>query len=229
MTTPGISLVIPCYNAALYLREAIDSALNQTVKPRQVIVVDDGSTDGSLHIARSYGKAVTVIEQANSGAAAARNRGLTEADQPMITFLDADDRLVSDKFERQLKALAEDPEAMLCICRVCDFRSPESPDAARKTADFVPQFRPGQMESWLTRREIFDRVGMFNTSKEFQFAEGSELYTRVENAGIKAVCINDVLVERRLHATNMTTNFKAHMDGIMALMKRRLDLRRASK
>lgn len=229
MTTPGISLIIPCYNAAPYLREAIDSALNQTVKPRQIILVDDGSTDDSLQIARRFGKAVTVIAQANCGAAAARNRALAEADQPMIAFLDADDRLVSDKFELQLKALAEHPEAMFCICRVCDFWSPELPDAARKVANLVPQLRPGQVAAWLTRREVFDRVGVFNASREFQFAEGSELYSRIETAEIKAVYVDDVLVERRLHATNKTNNSKAHMDGIMMLMKRRLDLRRASK
>lgn len=229
MTTPGISLIIPAYNAERYLREAIASALNQTVKPAQIIVVDDGSTDGTLEVARSYGGAVKVITQANAGPAVARNLALAEADQSIITFLDADDRLVSDKIERQLDSLARHPEAMLCICRVCDFWSPEVPDAARKSETLVPQVRPGQVSTWLARREIFDRVGAFSTSQEFRFSEGSELYSRVENAGIKAVCIDDVLVQRRLHATNMTTNSKAHMDGIMALMKRRLDLRRPLK
>jgi glycosyltransferase involved in cell wall biosynthesis len=228
MTTPGISLIIPCFNAALYLREAIDSALNQTIKPRQIIVVDDGSTDDSVQIASSYGGAVTVIAEPHAGASAARNRGMAESDQPILAFLDADDRLVAHKFERQVNALREHPEAMLCICRVCDFWSPDLPDAARK-ATLAPQLRPGQVESWLARRELFDRVGGFNTSPDFQFSEGSELYSRVENAGIKPVCIDDVLVERRLHATNKTTDTKAHIDGIMSLMKRRLDLRRATK
>jgi GT2 family glycosyltransferase len=136
---------------------------------------------------------------------------------------------VPDKLERQLKALAEHPLAMFCICRVCDFWSPELPDSARKAAHLVPQLRPGQVSTWLIRREVFERVGSFNTSEVFEFSEGSELYSRVENAGIKSVCIDDVLLERRLHATNKTNNSNAHMDGIMALMKRRLDLRRASK
>lgn len=229
MVTPGISLIIPAYNAERYLREAIESALNQTVKPAQIIVVDDGSTDGTLEVARGYGDSVKVIAQAHSGASSARNRALAAADLPMISFLDADDRLEPDKLERQLKALAEHPQAQLCICRVCDFWSPELPSSARKAANLEPQFRPGQVSTWLARRELFDRVGVFNATPEFQFAEGSELYSRVENAGIKAVCIDDVMVQRRLHATNKTTNSKAHMDGIMALMKRRLDLRRATK
>jgi glycosyltransferase involved in cell wall biosynthesis len=229
MTTPGISLIIPCYNAGRYLRQALESALNQTVKPQQIIVVDDGSTDDSLAVAESFGEAVTTIRQANAGPAVARNRGLAHADQPFITFLDADDRLVPNKLELQLKALAEAPAAVLCICRVCDFWSPELPDAASKSSRLLPQLRPGQVEAWLARRELFDQVGGFNTSATFRFAEGSELFSRIENAGIKAVYLDDVLVQRRLHTSNMTADSKAHMDGIMALMKRRLDLRRASR
>jgi glycosyltransferase involved in cell wall biosynthesis len=228
MTENGISLIIPAYNASLYLREAIDSALNQTVKARQIIVVDDGSTDTTLEIARSYGEAVIAITQANAGTSAARNRGLALADQPFITFLDADDRLVVNKFERQLRVLADHPEAMLCIARGRDFYSPELPNAAEKSAKLEPQMRHGQVSTWLVRREVFDRVGTFNTSEGLQFAEGSELYSRLEIAGIVPVRIDDVLLERRLHTANKTTNSKAHMDGIMALMKRRLELRRSS-
>jgi glycosyltransferase involved in cell wall biosynthesis len=225
---PGISLIIPVYNAGLYLREAIDSALNQTCKPRQIIVVDDGSTDDSREIARNYGSAITVIPQLNAGSSIARNRGVAEADQPMITFLDADDRLAPDKLERQLQALSDRPDAMLCLCRVCDFWSPEIPPIARRTQKLVPEFRPGQASTWMVRREVFQRIGSFNTSPDFRFGEGSELYTRIDCAGLEVVRISDALAERRLHASNKTTDSKAHMDGIMALMHRRLQLRRES-
>ena len=124
MTTPGISLIIPVYNGGRYLREAIDSVLNQTVKPREFIIVDDGSTDDSLQIARSYGSTLKIIAQPNGGTAAARNRGLAEADQPLIAFLDNDDRFVPQKLQRQVQCLAQHPEAMLCLCRARAFWSP---------------------------------------------------------------------------------------------------------
>lgn len=228
MTTPGISLIIPVYNASRFLGEAIDSALKQTVKVRQIIVVDDGSTDDSQNIARSYGEAVTVIAQSNGGSGAARNRGMAEADQPLISFLDADDRLAPEKLERQAKSLSDHPGAMVCVCRVRDFWSPEIPDAAARAANPGPQFRMGQPGTWLVRRDVFERVGVFNPSHNFEFTEGSELYTRMESAGIAVLCIDDVLVERRLHGANKTSNSKAHLEGIMELMKRRLDIRRAS-
>jgi glycosyltransferase involved in cell wall biosynthesis len=228
MNPPGISLIIPAYNAARYLGEALDSALNQTVRPRQIIVVDDGSTDNTLEVAQRYGDRVMVIAQENAGTSEARNRGLEKADQPLITFLDADDHFAPNKLERQLQALVEHPNAMLCICRARDFWSPELPQNARTAAKFEPQMRYGQVPTWLVRREVFDRVGTFNTTPAFKFAEGSELYSRIEAAGIEVARIDDVLLQRRLHSSNKTTNSKAHMDGIMALMKRRLDLRRNS-
>jgi hypothetical protein len=117
---------------------------------------------------------------------------------------------------------------MLCICRVCDFWSPELPEDARSVVELAPQFRPGQSTTWLARRELFESVGAFNTSSNFRLSEGSELYSRIESSGLGVVRIDDVLVERRLHASNKTINSKAHLDGIMALMKRRLDLRRDS-
>jgi glycosyltransferase involved in cell wall biosynthesis len=227
VNNPGISLIIPAYNAARYLGEAIDSALNQTVKPRQIIVVDDCSTDDSVAVARSYGDALQVIvQEINGDVAIARNRGLLEVNQPLIAFLDADDRFVPTKLQRQLEALSNHPDAMLCICGVCDFWSPDLPETARRAENLTPQIRPGQAGTWLLRREVTQQVGPFSTSPDFRYSEGSELYTRIERAGLGVVRIEDVLVERRLHAANKTTNSKSHLDGIMALMKQRLDMRR---
>ncbi len=228
MTTPGISLIIPVFNASLYLREAIDSVLSQTRKAQQIIVVDDGSTDDSREIALGYGSAITLISQANGGTAAARNRGLEEANQPLIGFLDNDDRFTPQKLERQLHALLENDGAMLCVCRVRAFWSPEVPGSARRAVDLTPQFRPGQPGAWLARRELFERVGGFSDEPQCYYIEGSELFVRIEHAGCAVARIDDALLERRLSLSNKTANSKAHLDGIMTLMQRRLHLRRCS-
>ncbi len=88
--------------------------------------------------------------------------------------------------------------------------------------------RLGQVPTWLVRCEVFDRVGTFNASPAFRFAEGPEFYSRIESAGLNVLRIDDVLFERRLHASNKTNDSRAHLAGIMALMKRRLNLRRNS-
>ena len=87
----SVTVIIPCYNGAAYLREAIDSALDQTHPPLEVIVIDDGSTDDSAAIAESYGPPVCVIRQENQGESVARNRGIDEAKGDWVAFLDADD------------------------------------------------------------------------------------------------------------------------------------------
>lgn len=113
--TPTVSVVIPCYNAAPFLRETLDSVLKQTRPALEVIVVDDGSTDDSAAIADSYGAAVRVIRQENQGESVARNRGMDEAEGEWVALLDADDRWLPHKLERQLVALRGAAPDVVCV------------------------------------------------------------------------------------------------------------------
>ena len=97
MNSPLTSVVIPCYNAEGYVGEAIESALNQTYRPVEVIVIDDGSTDGSLDVIRSFGDRIRYESGPNRGPSAARNRGVQLARGELIQFLDADDVLHPEK------------------------------------------------------------------------------------------------------------------------------------
>ncbi len=112
---PTISVVIPCYNAAPFLRETIDSVLAQTHPALEVIVIDDGSTDDSANIAESYGPPVRVIRQHNQGESVARNRGMDEAKGDWIALLDADDLWLPHKLERELDALSQAPDDIVCV------------------------------------------------------------------------------------------------------------------
>jgi glycosyltransferase involved in cell wall biosynthesis len=114
-TPPTVSAVIPCYNAAPFLRETIDSVLNQTCPALEVIVVDDGSTDNSAAIAQSYGGPVCVIRQENQGESVARNRGMDEARGDWVALLDADDRWLPHKLERQLAVLRGVSADVVCV------------------------------------------------------------------------------------------------------------------
>lgn len=102
-----VSAIIPTFNRRDYVTRAVDSVLAQTVPVDEIIVVDDGSTDGTIQTIRSrYGSRVAVLRQENAGASAARNRGLREARGEWIAFLDSDDVWSPTKIERQLEALA---------------------------------------------------------------------------------------------------------------------------
>jgi len=108
----AVSVVIPCYNAAAFLGEALDSVFAQTHAPAEVIVVDDGSTDQSAAIAESYGPPLRLIRQENQKEGKTRNRGIDESRGAWIAFLDADDVWRPNKLEKQLQAVAPDVVAV---------------------------------------------------------------------------------------------------------------------
>lgn len=108
MIDRSISAAIPAFNAELYLADAIESVLRQTRSCDECLVIDDGSSDGTEQVARSY-KRVRYVRQANGGDAHARNRAIHEASCELIAFLDADDVWLPSKVERQLEVFQEEP------------------------------------------------------------------------------------------------------------------------
>jgi glycosyltransferase involved in cell wall biosynthesis len=111
---PAVSVVIPCYNGAAFLREALESVLVQTQVVLEAIVVDDGSTDDSAAIAASFGPPVRVLRQPNRGESAARNRGVRESRGEWIAFLDADDVWLPNRIEAQFARCPPDAVALHC-------------------------------------------------------------------------------------------------------------------
>ena len=105
-----ISAVIPVYNRAALIRRAVDSVLSQTVKPYEVIVVDDGSTDDTPRILAAYGDKLTVIRQQNRGVSAARNAGIKAAGGDWIALLDSDDEWLPKKLQYAREFIKQNPE-----------------------------------------------------------------------------------------------------------------------
>lgn len=138
---PLVSAVIPAYNTERYLRRAIESVLAQSYRPLECIVIDDGSTDRTGEIARSFGERVRYVAQLNSGASAARNAGIEAARGEYIAFLDADDYWLDTKLEHQMRVLAAHPGLRLISTQwtwlpsatdpeVTDFKGPAFDPAA---------------------------------------------------------------------------------------------------
>ena len=154
-----ISVMIGAYNAAPYLGEAIESVFAQTQRPLELIVVDDGSDDGTGDVARSYGDRLTLVRQERGGNGAARNTAVAQARGDFFAFLDADDRFTPAKLALQLAALRADPELDVVFGHVREFVSPELTPEQRKLvrppAPVSPWAAPNLM---LIRRESFERV-----------------------------------------------------------------------
>ena len=112
MSSPTVSVVIPCFNQGRFLRDALDSVLTQTLQPAEIVVVDDGSTDDTAAVAGRY-PGVRCIRQPNSGLASARNAGVTNTTGEAVVFLDADDRLRPDALAIGARELLAHPTCAL--------------------------------------------------------------------------------------------------------------------
>ncbi|MFC1826131.1 glycosyltransferase family 2 protein [Thermodesulfobacteriota bacterium] len=109
-----VSVIIPTYNRALMLKEAIDSVLAQDFQDFELIVVDDGSTDQTSEILNAYREDITVLHQHNQGVSSARNAGVTAASGSLVAFLDSDDLWLPRKLSHQIDFFIANPEAQIC-------------------------------------------------------------------------------------------------------------------
>jgi glycosyltransferase involved in cell wall biosynthesis len=199
--TDRISLIIPCYNAAPYLAEAVESALSQTVAPDEIIIVDDGSTDGSPEVIAGFGAAVRCIRQPNGGDPSARNAGLEAASGQIIAFLDADDILTRDSLEARLELLSASPDLAYVYGLVEQFLSPDLDDERRARCDVGPPATLGRVASaMLFRRAAFDRIGPFAAAIRLGYM--MEWHSRAEQAGVKGGAVERIVLRRRIHNSN---------------------------
>ena len=112
-TYPLVSVIIPAYNHAPYIRQCVDSALAQTYPAVEVVVVDDGSTDGTYELLQTYGERITLIRQANRGTQAARNTAIAASTGEYLALLDSDDAWLPHKLAQQMQLFAEHPDTAL--------------------------------------------------------------------------------------------------------------------
>src|SRR5438128_8121840 len=110
---PLLSIVTPSYNQAAYLEETIRSVLEQDYEPLEYVVLDDGSTDGSVEIAQRYADRLTLIRQENSGQPGALNRGFAKTSGELMGYLNSDDTLLPGAVETMVTELEREPEALL--------------------------------------------------------------------------------------------------------------------
>jgi glycosyltransferase involved in cell wall biosynthesis len=227
VTAALVSVVIGVYNAERYIAEAIDSVLAQDHRPLELIVVDDGSTDGSGDVVRRYPD-VVYIRQENGGNGSARNTGVAAASGEFLAFLDADDRFTPGKLSLQLRALEEDPGLDLVFGHVQEFVSPELDEETRAgirppAPEPMPWTAPNLM---LIRRAAFDRVGPFETG--IRVGVTVDWFLRAKEAELRYRVLPETVLERRLHTENNGIREAASRSQYLAVLKASLDRRRAA-
>ncbi len=224
--SPLVSVVIPAYNAQPYLGDTLQSALGQTYRSFEIIVVDDGSTDDTGAIAESYReRGVIVLSQTNAGAAAARNRALSVARGKLVALLDSDDLWQPDYLETMVQFLDRHAEVSIAFCDSRFFG--ESKFAGKTYQEVYPPTPPitfakvagGVSHICLDavlRRDVFSRVGMFDET--LRAVEDFDLWLRALQVGCRIEPVPRVLVDYRRHAASVSANSTAMYSAILQVL-----------
>ena len=218
---PLVSVVIPVFNGERFLREAVESVLAQKYSPLEIIMVDDGSTDGTADVARSLPETVRYLHQTNQGPAAARNRGIERAQGSLIAFADADDLWPEDKLALQLPYLMRDPAAEVVMGLIQQVLLSET--GAENFAE--PAFSVN-LGSAIIRKSVFERVGLFDET--MRYSEDVDWFMRAREGGAAIVTIDAVTLLYRQHDQNMTRGKSTSELNVLKALKRSLDRRRES-
>jgi len=219
----SISVVIPTYNSASYLQEALESVSQQTVAVDEIIVVDDGSTDETHQVIQSFD--VTYLYQKNAGAAAARNAGVAAVQGELIAFLDADDLWLPTKIEQQVSLLTNEPTIDMVFGHIEHFLSPDVADSVGKKlycpTEAIPAYLPTTM---MVRTQSWHTVGDLDGS--WQVGEFINWYLLAQERGLQSHMLPAVVARRRLHRTNQGVVKREDRRDYLHILKARLDRKR---
>jgi glycosyltransferase involved in cell wall biosynthesis len=216
-----VSVIVPVYNGEHYLKDAIASIRGQCPPSLEIVVIDDGSTDGTAHLIDHLGDDICRARQAQRGPAAARNHGLALSQGEFVAFLDADDLWPPDSLRMRVDRLLAEPALDVVLGRV----QPIHATGARGYELSGGSLIATQLGSALFRRDVFARVGTFD--ERLSFSEDHDWFLRAREQGIRLAVLDRVTLQYRLHASNMTRCRDHRGYQLPAILKASLDRRRA--
>ena len=211
-TLPWVSVIIPSFNHAPYLQECVDSVLAQDHLKLEVIVVDDGSSDGSLQILQSYGERITLLQQSRGRQARARNLALGVSRGELIAFLDSDDRYLPGRITAAVDAFRTQPQAALVWA---DYRQIDAAGKAVAECRWLPpqqDFRrvliagnPICNATVTVRRAVLDEIGGFD-ERVPRVCDGAAWY-QIAARGHRFLHLDRLVLDYRLHGGNDSARF----------------------
>lgn len=226
MSPAPVAAIVPVFDGARWVRRAIASIQAQTLPPAELLAVDDGSRDDSAAVLAAI-PGVRLLRQENRGVAAARNAGVAASTSPFLAFLDQDDVWAPEKLARQLAALEADPGAGFCLAHQVLRLAPGVTEAPAWV-------RPGQLDgpilgylpgTLVVRREAWEVVGPFDEAIR-SGADDSEWFFRARDRGVRHLVVEEVLLEREVHAANQSENMAAAGKDLMAMVRASLRRKR---
>lgn len=235
---PKVSVVVPTYNSAKYLNEAIDSALTQTFKPIEVIVVDDGSTDDTKNIIKRYGSDIVYCYQQNAGSGKARNTGIKLASGEWIAFLDSDDFWDHEYLYQMTQTIKKHPNASLIYCGknwvnsvgkkyVSGYEQTEYPHGWIFNALFNSNYISSSSVVVAQKNSLL-RCGGFCEAKELRNAQDYHLWLRM-SALYEIYSLPKLMINYRRHDSNRTYDVVSRQRGILFALNQAADLIKTKK
>jgi glycosyltransferase involved in cell wall biosynthesis len=216
-----VSVIIPVYNWEKYLEEAIQSVLNQTYRPLDVIIVDDGSTDQSSEIALKFKDKIRYVFQSQGGIGKARNRGIEAALGTYIAFLDADDLWEPTKLAEQMALFTKEPNIQMVFAQMIHFFSPELGAETRAKYHFPENIAPGWIAgTLLMKKEHFLQVGLFDPC--LRVGEFIEWFLRAKKQGLSMKMVDQVFLHRRIHGENTTLKQKKNLTDYLQILRKQI-------
>jgi len=221
-----VSVVIPAYNSAEYLADAVESVLAQTHPQVELIVVDDGSTDGTAEVMADYADRCTYVRQPNAGSAAARNHGIQLARGELIAFLDADDLWLPHKLQRQVECFEAHPDAGMVYAHHVRIEKDGTERPSRRSGEALPSGRIFETlfvqnvittSSVVLTREAIEKVGMFDD--ELRRAQDFDLWLRVAH-DFPCYAVPEPLHKFRSHEGSASTDRTQVHECVVRLTER---------
>lgn len=199
---PLVSVIVPVYNGERFLYAALQSIFQQDYYPLEVIVVNDGSTDNTAAIVKSFPN-VTHVSQEHHGVAAARNKGIAASHGDIIAFLDCDDFWPCDRLTHTVMYLDQHPEVGYVLGKQMMFVEPGCDVPPWVKAEWLVEPQDASNTGVLVvRREIFDCIGTFN--EDYRGGEDTEWLVRASEIGIPKARLQKVVLYRRIHGENLS-------------------------
>jgi glycosyltransferase involved in cell wall biosynthesis len=217
-----VAAILPLFNGHRFVRQAIESILAQQPGPAEIVVVDDGSTDGGAQLLAGM-PGLRIVRQANAGEASARNHGIRETTAPLIAFLDQDDLWTGGKLSLQVGLLEGEPSIDIVYGQHRLFVE----DGAR-------WFRPRLLDrslaaelpgAMLVRRRAFERIGPF--CEDMRLGSDVDWIWRAYDAGIRSRAIEEVVLLRRMHRANASIDRGAFMDSLLRAARESIHRKRS--
>ena len=225
---PTVSVVIPAYNCASFIRNTLDTVFQQTCKDYEVVVVDDGSTDNTMEVLSGYGDRIKLIRQGNKGNSAARNTAIRNSSGEYIAFLDHDDLWLPEKLEKQMSVLKADKSIGLVysdgyvvdsngsiITTFFESALPQRGEVTQKL--FMYYFLP--LLSVLVKKDLVIQAGCF--PEDLRICEEWELFLKISEKA-KMEYVDEKLVKYVVHDGNQSRNRELSKTEEIAVMQRAL-------